>query len=92
MFYRILYAAAPPPSDTARLVAIIDRATVWLVGIIAAIATLYLTLGGVRYLLAGGDPQQVDGAKRSLRSALLGYAIAALAPIIVGIAKSILGI
>jgi len=47
MLYRILYAAAPPPSDTARLVATIDRATVWLVGIIA-VATHYLTLGGVR--------------------------------------------
>jgi hypothetical protein len=66
MLYRILYAAAPPPSDTARLVAIIDRATVWLVGIIAAVATLYLTLGGVRYLLAGGDPQTV-AAQRSAR-------------------------
>ncbi|NUT37688.1 MAG: hypothetical protein HOV79_31980 [Hamadaea sp.] len=71
---------------------IIDRATGWLVGIVAAVATLYLTLGGMRYLLAGGDPQQVDGAKRSLRSALLGYAIAGLAPILVGIAKSILGV
>lgn len=90
MWYRIL--AAPPPSETERLVGIIDRATGWLVGIVAAVATLYLTLGGMRYLLAGGDPQQVDGAKRSLRSALLGYAIAGLAPILVGIAKSILGV
>lgn len=86
------FLSAPDPSGTDRLLGIIDRATGWLVGIVAAVATLYLTLGGMRYLLAGGDPQQVEGAKRSLRSALLGYGIAGLAPLLVGIAKSILGL
>lgn len=71
MFSRLL--AAVPPSDTDRLVAILDRATHWLVAILATVATLYLTLGGVRYLLAGGDPQQVEtgdaGARLSARLA-----------------------
>ncbi|MEV6971120.1 pilin [Hamadaea sp. NPDC051192] len=82
----------PEPSGTEALLSILSRATGWLVGIVATIATLYLTVGGVRYLLAGGDPQQIDGAKRSVRSALIGYAIAGLAPLLVRIAKSILGI
>lgn len=88
MLFRILAA----PSDTDRLIGIIDRATGWLVGVVAAVATLYLTVGGVRYLLAGGDTQQVEGAKRALRGAVLGYVLAGLAPLVVGITKSILGI
>jgi hypothetical protein len=33
---------------------VINNTTVWLVGILAGLATLFLTVGGVRYLMAGG--------------------------------------
>jgi hypothetical protein len=81
--------AQPQPGDIGP---IIDRATGWLVGILAAVATLFLTLGGVRYVLAGGDPQQVEGAKKSLRNAVVGYAFAALAPLLLAIVGMILGV
>ena len=32
-------------------------------GILAGLATLFLTLGGVRYVMAGGDPGEVERAK-----------------------------
>lgn len=65
--------------------------TVWITGIIAAVATLFLTIGGARYLMAGGDPSEVERAKGSLKSAGIGYALALLAPVILTILKNILG-
>jgi hypothetical protein len=79
-------------AGTARLNTILGNATGWLVGILAAVATLFLTIGGVRYVMAGGDPAEIEKAKGSLKSAVLGYALATLAPIVVMIVKSILGI
>jgi hypothetical protein len=86
------YAAPPPDAGTTQLTNILDRATGWLVGILVTIATLFLTLGGVRYLMAGGDPGEIEKAKGSFKSALIGYALAALAPMVVTITKYILGI
>ena len=71
---------------------VLDQATKWLMGILAAVATLFLTIGGVRYVAAGGDPGEVEKAKSAFKSAGVGYALAALAPIVVGILKSILGV
>lgn len=45
-------------------------------------ATLFLVGGGLRYILAGGDPAQLELAKGNLKSALLGYALAVLAPVV----------
>jgi len=70
---------------------VLNNTTLWLVGILAGLATLFLTLGGVRYLMAGGDPAEVEKAKTALRSAGIGYALAILAPVIVTILKSLVG-
>src|SRR6266536_3106738 len=56
---------------------VVDEATKWLIGILAAVATLFLTIGGVRYAMAGGDPGEVEKAKGSFKSAGIGYALAA---------------
>jgi hypothetical protein len=42
---------------------VIDRLRLVLVGLLAGLATLFLTVGGVRYLFAGADPGQVEKAK-----------------------------
>jgi succinate dehydrogenase/fumarate reductase cytochrome b subunit len=85
-------AYAAEPTGTQQLQSILDRATGWLVGILATIATLFLTVGGVRYVMAGGDPGEVEKAKTAFKSAALGYALAAIAPIVVLILKGILGV
>src|SRR5262245_32425972 len=92
-------AAAAGPADAADttplavndLPTVIGNMTTWITGIIAAVATLFLTIGGARYLMAGGDPSEVERAKGSLKSAGIGYALALLAPIILTILKNILG-
>src|SRR5438045_1049135 len=77
---------------TDHLNAILNNATKWLMAILAGVATLFLTVGGVRYVMAGGDPGEVEKAKGSFKSAGLGYALAGLAPLVVAILKGILGV
>ncbi|MEU3962946.1 pilin [Streptomyces buecherae] len=64
----------------------------WVVGILAALATLFLTFGGLRYLMAGGDPGEVEAAKRALRAAAIGYGLAILAPVVVTVLQGIVGV
>ena len=63
----------------------------WIVGILAALATVFLTIGGVRYVMGGGDPGEIEKAKSAFRSAGFGYALAALAPLVVEVLKGIVG-
>ena len=86
-----LAAAAVPAAAPHDLPTIIRNLTVWIVGILAGVATLFLTVGGVRYLMAGGDPAEVERAKSALKSAAVGYALAVLAPVLLQILRSIVG-
>jgi hypothetical protein len=81
-----LAAAADPTIQ-----GVIDRLRLLLVGLLVGLATLALTVGGVRYLAAGGDPGEVGKAKTMFKAAAVGYAIAALAPALVGILRSVVG-
>lgn len=91
----LIVAVATPAfgaSTTApTLNSVIDNLRNWIVGFLAALATLFLTIGGVRYLTAGGDPGQVEKAKTALKSAAIGYALAILAPLLVSILASVVG-
>lgn len=70
---------------------VLDNIRNWLVGILAGLATVFLTIGGARYVLASGDPGEVEKSKTALRAACLGYGLAMLAPVIVAVLKSIVG-
>jgi hypothetical protein len=70
---------------------VISNTTAWITGILAGLATLFLTIGGLRYLMAGGDPAEVEKAKTAFRSAGIGYALAILAPVVVTVLKSLVG-
>jgi hypothetical protein len=86
-FPAVAQAATAAPT----LSSVIDNLRTWIVGILAGLATLFLTIGGVRYLTAGGDPVQVQRAKVALESAAIGYALAVLAPLLVTILTSVVG-
>src|SRR5881394_4009359 len=72
------------------LSAVLDSIRLWVAGILAALATLYLTIGGIRYLMANGSPRAMEEGKAAIRSALVGYALAALAPLFVNILRKVL--
>ena len=71
--------------------AILTNIRNWIMGILAGLATVFLTIGGVRYVMASGDPGEVEKAKTAFRSAGYGYALAALAPLVVQVLKGIVG-
>jgi Type IV secretion system pilin len=70
---------------------VIDNLRVWLTGLLAALATAALIVGGIRYLWSGHDPGQLERAKGSFRAAIAGYALALLAPVVVSIVHKIAG-
>ena len=85
------FAAPSPPPAVNDLPTVVDNLRYWIMGIIGAVATLFLCIGGARYLMAGGDPSEVERAKGSLKSAGIGYGLALLAPVFMIILKNILG-
>jgi succinate dehydrogenase hydrophobic anchor subunit len=70
---------------------VISNVTNWIIGILAVLATLMFTIGGVRYVLAAGDPAEVAAAKTCFKSAAMGYCLAILAPVLVTVLKSLVG-
>ena len=63
----------------------------WVMGILAGLATVFLSIGGVRYVMGGGDPGEIEKAKTSFKAAGIGYALAALAPLVVTVLQGIVG-
>ena len=63
----------------------------WLMGILAGLATVFLTIGGVRRVFGGGDPGEHEKSKEAFKAAGIGYALAALAPLVVTVLKGIVG-
>ncbi|MFC6091611.1 pilin [Saccharothrix lopnurensis] len=63
----------------------------WLMGILAGLATVFLTVGGVRRVFGGGDPGEQEKSKEAFKAAGIGYALAALAPLVVTVLKGIVG-
>ncbi|HEX5116312.1 MAG TPA: pilin [Pseudonocardiaceae bacterium] len=63
----------------------------WVMGILAGLATVFLSIGGVRYVMGGGDPGEIEKAKTAFKAAGTGYALAALAPLVVTVLQGIVG-
>jgi succinate dehydrogenase/fumarate reductase cytochrome b subunit len=63
----------------------------WIIGIAAAIATVCFSIGGLRLLINGSEPGEVDKAKASFKAGGVGFAIAMLAPLLVAILKTLVG-
>jgi hypothetical protein len=70
---------------------VVDNLRVWLIGLLVGLASLLLTIAGVRYLISGGDPNQIERAKGALKAALWGYGLAAFAPVLVTVLQHIVG-
>nr|WP_036342927.1 pilin [Micromonospora purpureochromogenes] len=85
------YAAEPQILSAYELPVIISNITAWIVGLLVGVATLFLTIGGLRRLAAGGDPTEIEKANSAFKNALLGYALAVLAPILLAIVQSWIG-
>ncbi|MET7403531.1 pilin [Dactylosporangium sp. NPDC005572] len=85
------YAAEPQILAANTLPVIIGNITTWIVGLLAGVATLFLTIGGLRRLAAGGDPTEIEKANSAFKNALIGYALAVLAPILLAVVQGWIG-
>lgn len=70
------------------LTTVINNLRNWLVGIAFALATCVLAVGGIRYVLAGGDPSEVNKAKEAIKWGCVGYGVAVLSNLLVEILKN----
>ena len=84
--------AAPAYAASGDFTTVIDSIRNWIAGLLVALATLFLTVGGIRYLTANGNPRAVEEGKAAIKSALIGYALAALSPMFVDVLRRVLGI
>lgn len=80
-----------PPAAEDQLSPVITHLRLWLAGLLGVGATLMLTVAGWLYMTAGGNPTQIEKAKTAFKSAMVGYALAALAPVLVGVLKGLVG-
>ena len=94
----VLTAATPAQAETTHVVALAAQLTDvltnirnWIMGILVGIAVVFFTWGGLRYIFASGDPGEVEKAKSAFKNAGYGFALAALAPLIVAVLQGIVG-
>lgn len=71
--------------------AVLGNVRNWIMGIAAGLATVFITIGAVLYMAAGGDLGQVEKAKTAFRSAAFGYALALLTPLVLSVLREIVG-
>jgi len=69
--------------STASLNAIIKFALNLFSIIVGIIAVVMITVGGLKYIVSGGDSQRVSGAKDTILFAIVGLVVVALAQVIV---------
>jgi hypothetical protein len=84
-------AAEPHILAVYTLPVIISNITTWIVGLLFGVATLFLTIGGVRRLGAAGDPTEIEKSNAAFKNALLGYALAILAPVLLAVVQGWIG-
>jgi len=70
----------------------IYSATDWIFVVLAAIAALFVIIGGIFIVTAGGSTEQVTKGKNYIMLAVIGLAVAFLAKAIPSIVKMIVGI
>jgi hypothetical protein len=70
---------------------VLSNIRTWIMGILAGVALVFLTIGGLRYLMGANDPGEIEKAKGAFKASGIGFGLAALAPLVVEILKTIVG-
>lgn len=55
----------------------------WAIGFIGLIAVIFIIIGGVKFMTAGGDEQKVQDATKTIQNALIGLVLVILSGLIV---------
>jgi hypothetical protein len=62
-----------------------------LLGVGGIVLFLLLLSGGLKYIMAGGDPKAIDGAKKTITYAIAGMVVLAMAFLILRLIEQITG-
>lgn len=78
-------------SGTSSLKQIINNGIGWAIGLVGAMALLFIIYGGFLYITAAGNKERSENAKKTLTYAIGGLIIVILARIIVSLVDNTLG-
>lgn len=84
--------SSPAYAATPDLQTVLNNLRLWIAGVLATVATLFLSIGGLMYLTAAGNPRRIEQAKDAIRSAVIGFVFAGLAPLVITIVQQITGL
>lgn len=85
----LLSLAADPGVE--QIIRILDGLRGALVAALTTLALVALTYAGVRYVISVGDPAGIERAKSAVKAAVIGLALALLAPVLIAVVKQIVG-
>ena len=61
--------------------------------VLAGVATIFFIVwGGIRFITSGGDPAKVEGARKTITYAIVGFVIIVLAFVIIKVFSGITGV
>lgn len=72
------------------LIDLVERIGNWIFALLLAVAAILLLYAGFKWIMAGGNPEEVNKARLMLVNALIGVAIALVAKGLVTVIRSIL--
>jgi len=73
------FLTAAPITASTDIEALVTAVARWISIVVSVIAVIFIILGGVSYITAGGDAEKATGARQKVVYGLIGLAIAALA-------------
>jgi hypothetical protein len=74
-----------------QILGIVARAQKWLMWLLSGVVGLIFVIAGVRYAFAGGRVEEIEAAKRTVKSAATGYVLVVLADAFVSLLRFVAG-
>lgn len=71
---------------------ILRRVILFLFGIVGAVSIIMIVVGGIRYIVASGDPKATQSARATVTFAVIGLATVLLSVLIVSLVGNALGV
>lgn len=81
-----------PTENSSWLVSLIGNATKWLMYAVGIASIIFVIVGGLRYILAAGNDQQLAGAKKTIIGSIIGLAVAILSITITSFVMDTMGL
>ncbi len=71
------------PGDDLSVAEVLTKSINWVLGFTAAVAILFLIIGGLQYITSSGNKDRAEAAKKTILYAVIGLIVVALSYVIV---------